>query len=227
VAVFLSHLATTPNVSANTQNQALNALVSLYKAVLERPLEHVGGVVRAKKPERLPFVLSEKEVSRVLAALKGLYCLIGCLLYGSGLRLMEALRLRVMDLDFERRGVFVRGGKGGKDRVVTLADELVVPLQRHLEVVRTRHERDLAAGFGEVFLPHALAVKYPSAAREWKWQYVFPGNDLSVDPRTGIRRRHYLHESSMRKAIGRVEGAVVGLLDGGGLHVDLLVPRDL
>jgi len=135
------------------------------------------------------------------SGLKGWYWLLGCLLYGSGLRLMEALRLRVMDLDFEHRAVFVRGGKGGKDRVVTLADELIVPLQRHLETVRTVHERDLAAGFGEVYLPHALARKYPNAAREWKWQYVFPAGDISKDPRSGVRRRHYLHESCMRKAM--------------------------
>jgi integron integrase len=201
VAAFLTHLATRRNVAASTQNQALNALVFLYKVVLERPLESIGGVVRAKKPVRLPFVLSRREVAEVLKRLKGLYWLLGCLLYGSGLRLMEALRLRVMDLDFERRAVFVRDGKGGKDRVVTLADELIVPLQRHLETVRTLHERDLAAGFGEVYLPHALARKYPNAAREWKWQYVFPAGDIGVDPRSGVERRHHLHESCMRKAM--------------------------
>jgi len=201
VAAFLSYLATQGNVAAGTQNRALNALVFLYKAVLEHPLETIGGVVRAKKPKRLPFVLSQKEVSEVLKRLKGWYWLLGCLLYGSGLRLMEALRLRVMDLDFERRGVFVRGGKGGKDRVVTLADELVMPLQRHLETVRTLHERDLAAGCGEVYLPHALARKYPNAAREWKWQYVFPASDISKDPRSNARRRHHVHESCMRKAM--------------------------
>lgn len=201
VAAFLSHLANARNVAANTQNQALNALVFLYREVLDSPLQQIKGVVRAKKPQKLPTVLTPNEVARLLSFLQDEYWLMGCLLYGSGLRLMEALRLRIMDLDFDRHAVMVRSGKGAKDRVVTLADELVLPLQRHLEIVKTLHDRDLDAGFGSVYLPFALARKYPSAEKEWKWQYVFPASSRSIDPRSGAERRHHIHESSMRKAM--------------------------
>jgi integron integrase len=176
-------------------------LVFLYREVLDRPLQEIRGVVRAKKPQRLPTVLTREEVARVLSHLQGEYWLLGCLQYGSGLRLMESLRLRVMDLDFDRRAIMVRNGKGGKDRVVTLADELLIPLERHLEVVRTRHERDLEAGFGSVHLPEALARKYPNAPKEWKWQYAFPATNRGLDPRSGVERRHHVHESCMRKAV--------------------------
>jgi integron integrase len=201
VGRFLSDLAVRGNVAAATQNLALNALVFLYRHVLQRPLKEIHGVVRAKKPQRLPVVLSREEVARVLARLQGQYWLIACLQYGSGLRLIESVRLRVMDLDFEHRAIFVRNGKGGKDRVVTLADELITPLRRHLEVVRTQHERDLAEGFGSVYLPHALAKKYPNAEREWKWQYLFPAGQRGIDPRSGAKRRHHLDESCVRKAV--------------------------
>lgn len=157
--------------------------------------------MRAKKPKRLPVVLTSEEVAKVLSQLNGVYWLIGCLQYGFGLRLMESVRLRVMDLDFDRRAIFVRNGKGGKDRVVTLADELIVPLKRHMEGVRTIFDRDLTAGFGKVYLPHALARKYPNANREWKWQYLFPANRRSVDPRSGIERRHHLDTSCVQKAV--------------------------
>lgn len=208
VAQFLTHLAVQGNVAAATQNIALNALVFMYRHVLQRPLREIGGVVRAKKPQRLPVVLTPEEVARVLSRLQGQYWLIACLQYGSGLRLIESVRLRVMDLDFDRRAVFVRNGKGGKDRVVTLADELIMPLQRHMEVVRTQHERDLAAGYGTVYLPHALAKKYPNAEREWKWQYLFPAGQRSTDPRSGVERRHHLDESCVRKAVtGAVRAA--------------------
>ena len=202
VADFLSYLAVERNVAASTQNQALNALVFMYREVLERPLDSdIKGIAYAKRPKRLPVVLTPGEVAAVLGHLEGTQWLIACLLYGSGLRLIEALRLRVMDLDFSRRAVFVRNGKGGKDRVVTLADELVNPLQRHLQNVKTCHERDLEAGFGCVYLPHALARKYPNACREWGWQYVFPARRRSTDPRSGQERRHHIDASVMQKAV--------------------------
>ena len=211
VARFLTDLAIRGNVAAATQNIALNAIVFMYRHVLDRPLQEINGVVRAKKPQKLPVVLTRDEVSRILSRLKGQYWLIACLQYGSGLRLIESVRLRVMDLDFEHRAVYVRNGKGGKDRVVTLADELISPLRRHLEVVRTQHERDLAEGFGAVYLPHALAKKYPNAEREWKWQYLFPAGQRSIDPRSGAERRHHLDESCVRKA-------VTGAVRAAGIH---------
>ncbi|MEJ2453534.1 MAG: integron integrase [Candidatus Thiodiazotropha sp.] len=208
VAQFLTDLAVRGNVAAATQNIALNALVFMYRHVLDRPLQEIHGVVRAKKPQRLPVILTRDEVARVLSRLQGQYWLIACLQYGSGLRLIESVRLRVMDLEFEHRAVYVRNGKGGKDRVVTLADELITPLRRHLEVVRTQHERDLSDGFGTVYLPHALAKKYPNAEREWKWQYLFPAGQRSIDPRSGAERRHHLDESCVRKAVtGAVRAA--------------------
>ncbi|MCC7487995.1 MAG: integron integrase [Burkholderiales bacterium] len=201
VRAFLTHLAVQGDVAASTQNQALNALVFLYRHVLESPLGELGDVVRAKRPQRLPVVLSVNEVGRVLHGLPGVYWLIGCLQYGSGLRLLESLRVRVKDLDFGHRAILVRDGKGAKDRVVTLPDELIVPLRRHLAARRTTFERDCAQGVGAVYLPHALARKYPNAATEWGWQYVFAAGQLSVDPRSGARRRHHVDESSMQKAV--------------------------
>jgi integron integrase len=201
VAAFLNHLAVARDVAASTQNQALNALNFLYRWVLNRPLGPLGGVVRAKRPERLPTVLTTDEVAAVLRAVSNDYWLVACLMYGSGLRLMEAVRLRVKDLDFEHRALVVRGGKGGKDRVVTLPDELAIPLKRQLQRVRQYHERDLAAGHGEVYLPHALARKYPNAGRQWAWQYVFPSRQRSVDPRDGLERRHHVDEGAVQKAV--------------------------
>ncbi|MBW9267662.1 MAG: integron integrase [Candidatus Thiodiazotropha sp. (ex. Lucinisca nassula)] len=201
VAAFLTYLAVQKNVAASTQNIALNALVFMYRHVLDRPLKDIHGLVRAKKPQKLPVVLTQIEVAKVLSKLNGVHWLIACLQYGSGLRLIESVRLRVMDIDFDRRAIFVRNGKGGKDRVVTLADEVVKPIQRHLETVLTLHERDLQEGFGRVYLPHALARKYPTADREWKWQYIFPSSTRSLDPRSGIERRHHIDESCVRKAV--------------------------
>jgi integron integrase len=201
VAAFLSFLAVDRNVAANTQSIALNALVFLYRNVLEKPLNDINGIVRAKKPQRVPTVLTQHEVAEILSKLSGLHWLIACLQYGSGLRLIESVRLRVMDLDFDHKAIFVRNGKGAKDRVVTLADEIAHPLKRHLEVVRTLHERDLSEGYGCVYLPHALARKYPNAEQEWKWQYVFPSSNRSMDPRSGKERRHHIDESCVRKAV--------------------------
>ena len=201
VAGFLTHLAVEGQVASATQNQALNALVFLYRYVVGRPLGEIAGIVRAKRPQRLPVVLTPDEVARVLGQLRGLYWLIACLQYGSGLRLLESVRLRVKDLAFEYRAIVVRDGKGAKDRVVTLPDELLLPLKRHLGNRRTEFERDSAQGAGTVFLPYALARKYPKAETEWAWQYVFAAGKSSVDPRSGKRRRHHVDESSVQKAV--------------------------
>ena len=201
VGAFLTDLAVNARVAAATQNQALNALVFLYKVVLDRPLAEIDGVVRAKKPQRLPVVLTVDEVQGLLRQLSGTHWLVACLLYGSGLRLMEAVRLRVKDLDLDHRAILVRDGKGAKDRAVTLADGLVEPLRRQLEYARMLHDKDCADGFGAVYLPFALERKYPNAPREWHWQYVFPSRHRSIDPRAGIERRHHIDESSVQKAV--------------------------
>ncbi len=201
VSEFLTHLAVVGNVAASTQNQALNALVFLYKVILDQPLGELVDAVRAKKPRRLPVVLTPAEVRAVLKHLEGVHWLAACLMYGSGLRLMECMRLRVKDLEFDHRAILVRDGKGGKDRVVTLPDELVAPLQRHLASVKNAHLKDLAEGYGEVYLPHALARKYPAAPKAWGWQYVFPAEQRSVDPRSGIVRRHHFGEQAVQRAV--------------------------
>jgi len=201
VAAFLTHLSVNRNVSPSTQGQALNALIFLYRKVLNQPLGEIQGIVRAKKKEKLPVVLTEAEVAGVLSNLEGTHWLVACILYGSGLRLMECIRLRVKDLDFNRLSIIVRQGKGGKDRVVTMARHLVIPLKRHLETVKTTHERDISEGFGNVYLPYALDRKYPQAAFAWGWQYVFPAIKRSVDPRTRIKRRHHIDETTVQKAV--------------------------
>jgi integron integrase len=203
VETYLTHLAADRNVSASTQNQALSALLFLYREVLNQPFGDLNNVRRAKPSVRIPVVLTVEEVGRVLGALSGPHWLICCLQYGSGLRLMESLRLRVKDLDFAHRAVIVRDGKGAKDRVVTLPDELIVPLQRHLEARKTVYERDRAAGRGSVLLPFALERKYPNACLDWGWQYVFPAGKVSVDPRSGKRRRHHIDESAVQRALRR------------------------
>ena len=201
VAEFMTHLAVNRQVSPSTQNQALNALVFLYRHVLDRPLGDILGAVRAKRPERLPVILSRTEVRQLFAHLDGPHWLPGCLLYGSGLRLMECLRLRVKDLDFDHRAITVRCGKGGKDRVVTLPEPCIEPLRQQLALVRRLHNKDLQDGFGAVWLPHALVRKYPRAASEFGWQYVFPASKRSVDPRSGVTRRHHLDDSCLQRAI--------------------------
>lgn len=203
VAQFLSYLALRREVSASTQNQALNALVFLYRQVLDMPLGEVAGIVRAKTSQRLPVVLTRDEVKQVISGLRGVKWLVVCLLYGSGLRLMEALRIRVKDFDFPQRAIVVRDGKGAKDRVVTLADELIEPMSRYLENRRSLFDQDQMDNCGEVYLPAALNRKYPNAACEWAWHYVFPSAQLSVDPRTGVRRRHHLDESTIQRAVKR------------------------
>lgn len=204
VIAFLNHLAVRRDVAASTQNQALSALLFLYKVVLGRPLEWLDDrLVRAKTPERLPTVFSRDEARAVLARLDGTAWLAASLLHGSGLRLMECLRLRVKDLDFDQARLIVRDGKGQKDRATILPECLVAPLRRQVEFVRATHETDLRDGFGRVHLPHALAAKYPHADRLIRWQYLFPSSRRAADPRTGIVRRHHLAESAIQKAVKR------------------------
>ena len=214
---FLSHLAVDGHVSASTQNVALCALLFLYRDVLGVELPYVDGITRAKRPARIPVVFTRQEVGRLLKQLTGTYGLIAGLLYGSGLRLMEALRLRVKDLDFEYAEILVRDGKGGKDRRTILPRPLAEPLRRHLERVKLLHEKDLGDGFGEVYLPYALARKYPTAAREWAWQYAFPSAKLSKDPRSGITRRHYASADSVQREVQRAIKSA-GITKHGGCH---------
>lgn len=201
VEAFLTHLAMHGHVSASTQNQALSALLFLYREVLQVDLPWMENIRRAKKPERLPVVLSREEVAALLAEMNGVTWLMAGLLYGAGLRLMECVRLRVQDVAFVRREVTVRRGKGGKDRRTMLPAMVVDALQGQIAEARRTHERDLAAGFGAVWLPDALARKYPNAAREWAWQYVFPASSRSTDPRSGVERRHHLDETVLQRAV--------------------------
>ena len=201
IEAFLTHLAVEGHVAASTQNQALSALLFLYREVLHRELDAAINAVRARESQHLPEVLTKDEVRQVLAQLSGIYQLQAKLLYGSGLRLLECLRLRVKDLDFERRALIVRDTKGDEDRVTMLPDALIEPLREQLQRAKRLHEQDLARGYGAVYLPDALDRKYPNAAREWIWQYVFPSEQLSVDPRSGETRRHHLDESGLQRAV--------------------------
>jgi integron integrase len=207
VTEFLTHLARDRNVAASTQNQALSALLFLYKEVLKQEIGWLGGVERAKRPARLPVVLTRDEVHKIFAHLHGKDRLMAGLLYGSGLRLMECARLRVKDVDLGYLRITVRDGKGGKDRVTMLPVNLAQPLERHLHKIKAQHDEDLEAGFGSVFLPNALDRKYRGAAKEWAWQYVFPSSRLSVDPRSGARRRRHVEESSLQLAMKRAVGS--------------------
>jgi len=209
VEAFLSHLATEGRVAASTQNQALSALLFLYRDVLQVELPWLDGVVRAKRSQRVPVVLTENEVRGLLARLDGTKWLVASLLYGTGMRLLEGLRLRVKDVDFERKEITVRDGKGAKDRRTMLSDQLLEPLGTHLAKVRALHEQDLVGGFGDVHLPFALARKYPKAGRSWPWQYVFPSGRRSADPLDGVIRRHHLDEKIIQRAVsaaGRAAG---------------------
>lgn len=201
VARFLSMLAIERRVSASTQNQALSAILFLYREVLGEPLPWVEGIVRARVPLRLPTVLTRDEVRALLAELRGRERLVVTLLYGAGLRLMECLTLRVRDIDFGAGRIVVRGGKGRKDRPVPLPTSVRSTLMRHLEATRALHARDVAAGAGEAPLPNALLRKFPTAGREWRWQYVFPATRQYVERGTGKRRRHHLHESVVQRAV--------------------------
>lgn len=198
---FLTHLAVKEHVAASTQNQALSAVLFLYEYVLAQPLDRIEGVVGARRPKRLPVVLTVEEVARVMAHLSGDKWLIAMLLYGGGLRLLEALRLRVKDLDFERREITVREGKGDNDRVTTLPRAVVCRLQEHLQRVEAIHQQALADGYGRVELPHALARKYPNANREWRWQFVFPQERRWRNAQTGEQGRYHLDESLVQRAV--------------------------
>jgi integron integrase len=208
VAQFLTHLARDRNVAPATQNQALSALLFLYKDVLRQEIGWLDNVERARKPSKLPVVLSHAEMKRVFAHLHGVPKMMAGLLYGSGLRLMECVRLRVKDIDFELAQITVRDAKGGKDRVTMLPINLTEPLRRHLVRIKAQHEQDLEDGFGNVRLPFALGRKFPKAAREWGWQYVFASARISVDPRSGKRQRHHMAEGLLQSALKRaVEAA--------------------
>lgn len=201
IRAYISHLAVNEGISASTQTVALSALLFLYRDVLKQELPYVSNIERAQKPKRLPVVFTRDEVKRLLVSLEGTHWLVAGFLYGSGLRLMECLRLRVKDVDFTYGQVVVRDGKGEKDRVTMLPAKLKRPLTRHLQKVKIMHDEDLEAGFGEVFLPYALARKYPNAPSLWGWQYIFPAAHRSVDPRGGKERRHHLSETTIQKAV--------------------------
>ena len=201
VTAFLNYLAGERDVAAATQNQALSALLFLYREVLAQPLPWLDELERAKRPARLPAVLTANEVTRLLAAMRGTKWLMASLLYGAGLRLTECLKLRVKDVDFEYRQIVVRDGKGAKDRVTMLPDAAIEPLKRQLAYARALHEADLSAGVGEVELPHALARKYPRAPYEWAWKFVFPSARLSTDPRSGAVRRHHVYENYVTRGV--------------------------
>lgn len=203
IIAFLSHLAETQHVARSTQSQALSALLLLYRDVLDKPVSDLRSAVRARAPARLPVVLSRDEVRRILAQLHGQHWLAGMLLYGAGLRLAECLALRVKDIDFERREVTVRRGKGAKDRVTMLPRAVASPLVRHLRRVRALHVRDLAEGAGRVVLPGALARKSPGWAEDFAWQWVFPARRRYRDGETGEERRHHLHETAVQRAFRR------------------------
>jgi integron integrase len=198
---FLNYLAVKRQVAASTQNQALSALVFLYREVLHKEFEWMEKLERAKKPARLPVVLTELEVRQLMANLDGRNWLMASLLYGAGLRLMECVRLRVKDVDFQYRQITVRDGKGGKDRVTMLPESSIEPLKQHLKRVNVLHARDIAAGYPGVYLPFALERKYRGAGRQWEWQYVFPAKTRSLDPRDGQERRHHIDEKTLQRAV--------------------------
>ena len=216
IEAFLTHLAVEQQVSASTQNQALSALLFLYRYVLDQELGPINAL-RAKPSKYLPTVLSKSEVTRLLDQLTGVHALLAQLLYGSGMRLAEGLRLRVKDIDFQQRHILVRDGKGEKDRVTLLPTSLHDDLQAQLAYARRLHQKDLARGLGAVYLPYALSHKYPNAEQEWGWQYVFPSPRISTEPETGIRRRHHLDPSGLQKAIRRA-AKTIGLAKPVGPH---------
>jgi len=201
VEAFLTHLAIDLNLAAASQNQAQSALLFMYKEVLGYELPWLSNIVRARQTTHVPIVLTRSEVRAVLASLRGTHRLIGALLYGTGMRVMEAVRLRVKDVDFDRNEIVVRDGKGAKDRVTMLPAGLRVALRKQLRCARSIHDADLARGYGIVVLPHALARKYPGAAREWVWQYVFPADRLSTDPRSGVVARYHLSDQAFQRAM--------------------------
>ncbi|MBI5741158.1 MAG: integron integrase [Nitrospirae bacterium] len=203
VKSYLDYLAETRNVAASTQNQALNAIVFLYEQVLDRKIGEIGDFIRAKRPKRLPVVLTRDEVNRLLDNLPDTCALMAGLLYGSGLRLMECIRLRTKDIDFEQRQVLVRDGKGQKDRITMLPRRFHDQLKEQIAYAKKLHEKDLSDGYGDTYIWPSLARKYKNASREWIWQYVFPADRLSVDPRTKEVRRHHIHETVLQRAVNK------------------------
>jgi len=214
---FLTSLAVNDKVSASTQNQALNALLFLYKDVLHTPLDHLANVTRANRTIRIPIVFTPTEVKTILSHLKGTTFLVSNLLYGSGLRLLEALRLRIKDLDFQSHSIIVREGKGNKDRRTVLPVSIIPRLKIHMEKGRAVHLDDLAEGFGEVHLPDQLSKKFPDAARSWEWQYLFPATRFSVDPETKKKMRHHIEESHIQREIKKAITAAE-ITKGGSAH---------
>jgi len=217
IVAFLNDLAVKRNVAASTQNQALNALVFLYRQVLGREEMTLDDITRAKRPERLPTVFDRSEIERLFVHMEGTPKLVAALLYGAGLRLLEGLRLRIQDIELERSQIIVRNGKGAKERVTLLPPALVPAIHDQMALARQLHAQDLAAGFGEVYLPYALARKYPNAARQWGWQYLFPAGNTAVDPRSGKTRRHHLGESAVQRAVKKAIGAA-GIHKHGSCH---------
>ncbi len=201
IEAFLSHLVINRNVAPSTQNQAFHALLFLYDQVLEIKMPENISAVRSKKPVRLPTVMTREETQQVINVMRGSHKLMAEIMYGCGLRVMECLRLRVKDIDFGMNQILARDGKGSKDRITVLPQKIIEPIQIHLRYVKYLHQKDLKEGYGRVFLPFALSRKYPKADRSWGWQYVFPAGKRSVDPRSGIKRRHHAHETAVRKAI--------------------------
>lgn len=217
VTAFLTHLAVKGKVAVSTQNQAFSALLFLYREVLTIDLPYLAEIERATKPRKLPVVLTKDESRAVINHLQGVYRLMGQLLYGAGLRLMECVRLRVKDVDFGYSQILIRDGKGFKDRITLLPERLKEPLRRHLARIKLQHEEELEEGFGCVYLPYALEKKYPGASREWGWQYVFPAEKRSVDPRSGIARRHHVCEKALQNAVKNAVRAT-GLVKPASCH---------
>jgi integron integrase len=207
ISEFLTYLAVQKKVASSTQNQALCALVFLYREVVKKDLAEFDNLVHAKRPSKLPVVYTRDEVRRILVQLDGVHWIMGQLLYGAGLRVMECARLRVKDIDFGYKQIVVRDGKGRKDRVTMLPEVVIEPLGRHLEKVKSAHEIDLKAGFGTVYLPYALERRYPKTNRSWGWQYVFPATKRSIDPRSGVEQRHHLSEAVLQRAMKRAIAA--------------------
>jgi integron integrase len=217
IRAYLAHLAIQKNVAASTQNVALSALLFLYKHVLFLDLPYIDQIERARKPARLPVVFTEEEVRAILAKMGGVHHLMVSLLYGSGLRLTECLSLRIKDLDFGYQQIHIRDGKGFKDRQTMLPTSVIEPLQIQLQYAKRLHQHDLAQGFGAVYLPNALEKKYPHLNREWGWQYVFPALNRSIDPNSGVERRHHTQERPVQRAV-KIAMKVAGITKHGSCH---------
>jgi integron integrase len=217
ISAFLTYLAVKRKVAASTQNQALSAIVFLYREVIQRDLGEFENLVRAKRPSRLPVVFTPKEMKNILIQLEGNNWLMGHLLYGAGLRIMECVRLRVKDVDFDYKQVIIRNGKGNVDRITMLPNIITDNLKLHLEKVKLIHDRDLKEGFGAVYMPYALERKYKNANRSWAWQYIFPASRRSVDPRAGIERRHHISETVIQRAI-KTAIRNAGIVKAGSCH---------